>query len=159
MVQSLSPFGRLPGWTLRSFIVKAGDDLRKEVLAQQLIEYCQRIFQQEGVDIYLRPYQIVNTGHQSGLVEFLEGAMSIDRIKKLKPDKSMTLPEYFNLHFGDSYSFIYAKAVQNFVRSLAGYSLITYLAQVRDRHNANLLIDSDGHLVHIDYGFIFGGTS
>lgn len=157
MVQSLSPFGRLPGWTLRSFIVKAGDDLRKEVLAQQLIEYCQRIFQQEGVDIYLRPYQIVNTGHQSGLVEFLEGAMSIDRIKKLKPDKSMTLPEYFNLHFGDSYSFIYAKAVQNFVRSLAGYSLITYLAQVRDRHNANLLIDSDGHLVHIDYGFIFGG--
>lgn len=158
MVQSMSPFGQLPGWTLRSFIVKAGDDLRKEVLAMQIIEYCQKIFAQEGIDIFLRPYQILNTGHMSGLVEFVEGAMSIDRIKKLRPDKAMSLPEYFTLHFGDSYSFIYAKAVHNFVRSLAGYSLITYLAQVRDRHNANLLIDSDGHLVHIDFGFIFGDS-
>jgi hypothetical protein len=158
LVQAMSPFGHLPGWTLRSFIVKAGDDLRKEVLAMQLIAYCQQIFQQEGVDIFLRPYQILNTGHMSGLVEFVEGAMSIDRIKKLKPDKSMTLAEYFSLHFGDSYSFIYAKAIQNFVRSLAGYSLITYLAQVRDRHNANLLIDNEGHMVHIDFGFIFGDS-
>jgi hypothetical protein len=157
LIQSLSPFGKLPGWTLRSFIVKSGDDLSKEILAIQIIEYCVKIFQQEGIDIYLRPYQIVNTGFQAGLVEFLEGAISIDRIKKLKPNKSMTLPEYFSLHFGDSYSFIYAKAIQNFVKSLVGYSLMTYLAQVRDRHNANLLIDQEGHIVHIDYGFIFGG--
>ncbi len=37
LVQSMSAFGHLPGWTLKSFIVKAGDDLRKEVLAMQLI--------------------------------------------------------------------------------------------------------------------------
>jgi phosphatidylinositol kinase/protein kinase (PI-3 family) len=46
--------------------VKAGDDLRKEVLAMQLIEYCQHVFGMEGLDISLRPYQIVSTGQQSG---------------------------------------------------------------------------------------------
>ena len=56
----------MSGWTVTSFIVKAGDDLRKEVLAMQLIEYCQHVFGIEGLDISLRPYQIVSTGQQSG---------------------------------------------------------------------------------------------
>jgi phosphatidylinositol kinase/protein kinase (PI-3 family) len=40
----------------------------------QLIEYCQKVFQLEGLDIYLRPYQIVSTGRDCGLVEFIENA-------------------------------------------------------------------------------------
>jgi phosphatidylinositol kinase/protein kinase (PI-3 family) len=70
-----------------------------------------------------------STGAQAGLMEYLEGAESVDKIHKTLP-RGMALKQYFELNFGESYSLFYAKAVKNFVRSLAGYSLLTYLVQV-----------------------------
>ena len=93
-------------------------------------------------------------------MEFLQGAESVDKIKKTlqaqaqaqalllqqqqqqqaafttsnpstPPAPLPTLKQYFELQFGESYSFFYAKAVKNFVKSLVGYSLLTYVVQVR----------------------------
>ena len=66
------------------------------------------------------------------------------------------LKDYFEFKFGPSYSPLYARAVDNFVKSLAGYSIATYVLQVKDRHNANILIDEAGHVIHIDFGYILG---
>lgn len=44
------------------------------------------------------------------------------------------------------------------MRSLAGYSIASYLMQIKDRHNGNLLIDDSGHIVHIDFGFILSNS-
>lgn len=159
-IRASSPFGHLPGWAVKSFIVKSGDDLRKELLAMQIIDICQHVFQVEGLDLRLQPYQIISTGHMAGLVEFLEGTMSLDRMKKSAANQApgaASLRNYFDFAFGQNFTPAHQKAVQCFVKSLAAYSLVTFLLQVRDRHNANLLIDSEGHIVHIDYGFILGG--
>ena len=109
-------------------------------MATQVIEMMDHIFQVEGLDIFIKPYQIISTGSMSGLVEFIMDAQSIDRIKKACPDVP-TLKEYFDYAYGPAYSVQHINAVQHFVKSLVGYSLLTYLLQVRDRHNANLLLD------------------
>ena len=36
--------------------------------------------------------------------------------------------------------------------------MFNYVFNVRDRHNGNILIDSKGHIIHIDYGYMFQNT-
>jgi phosphatidylinositol 4-kinase len=61
------------------------------------------------------------------------------------------LRTFYEKNFKDYY---FDEAQNNFVESLAGYSLFNYLFNVKDRHNGNILIDSEGHIVHIDFGFM-----
>ena len=52
----------------------------------------------------------------------------------------------------------FKQAREAFCQSLAGYSLVCYLLQIKDRHNGNIMIDIEGHIMHIDFGFLLSNA-
>jgi phosphatidylinositol kinase/protein kinase (PI-3 family) len=69
------------------------------------------------------------------------------------------LLDYFNELFGTSKkSKKRTQAIDNFCNSLAAYSLVCYILQIKDRHNGNILLDVEGHILHIDFGFLLSNA-
>ncbi|KAJ7273729.1 kinase-like domain-containing protein [Mycena haematopus] len=157
-----SPYGHLANWNCVSVIVKTGADLRQEQLATQLIREFQSIWEEENCACWVRYFRILITGASSGLVETITDAVSIHSIKKKEYARRLaegrlghvTLFDHFKSTYGDPSSAKFARAQRNFATSLAGYSVVTYLLQIKDRHNGNILLDREGRLVHIDFGFM-----
>uniref|UniRef100_A0A182FF70 Phosphatidylinositol 4-kinase beta n=1 Tax=Anopheles albimanus TaxID=7167 RepID=A0A182FF70_ANOAL len=150
-IRESSPYGHLQNWRLLSAIVKCGDDLRQELMATQLLQMFKLIWDEEKVDLWVRPYRIVCLSNDSGLIETIVNTVSLHQIKK---NSNKSLKDYFIDEYGEIETEAFQRAQRNFMQSCAAYCLISYLLQVKDRHNGNILLHSDGHLIHIDFGFI-----
>ncbi|ETN23356.1 hypothetical protein PPTG_21000 [Phytophthora nicotianae INRA-310] len=154
-IQSESPMGKLPGWDLFSVIVKTNDDLRQEVFTMQLIHKLKSIFEFEAPHLWLRTYRIVATGANIGLLETITDACSLDHLKKTFPGGN--LADYFRSVYGsDTLSSEFIAAQRRFIESMAAYSIVSYVLLLKDRHNGNILLSSEGRVIHIDFGFILG---
>ncbi|KDO24207.1 hypothetical protein SPRG_10636 [Saprolegnia parasitica CBS 223.65] len=153
-IQAASPDGHRPGWNLVSVISKSNDDMRQEVFALQLIAKFRDIFAAASLPLWLRSYRIVSTGNSTGLIETINDAQSLDALKKQKNYKSLRV--HFERTYGDPSSVGFRTAQRNFVQSLAAYSLVCFILQIKDRHNGNILLDTQGRLIHIDFGFLLG---
>lgn len=129
-IRESSPYGHLPGWRLMAAIVKCGDDLRQELMAYQFLHTLQSIWEQEHVPLWIRPYKILVTSAEAGLIEPILNTVSLHQVKK---HCRMSLLEYFTQEYGPRSSEEFLNAQKNFVRSCAGYSIVSYLIQVKDR--------------------------
>ena len=114
---------------------------------------------------FLRPYTIMCVGGDAGIVECLPDVKSVNELKR-GVDGFTTLKNFFERAFAPSTplggqppqfrpdgmphssgAVSLEKARDNFLRSLVGYSVVCYILQIKDRHNANILMDREGHIM------------
>jgi len=151
-IRLASSSANLPNWDLVGLIVKANDDVRQETFVMQIIKLCGEIWKLEDVELNIKPYGIIGTGGSTGAIECVPNAMSIDALKQQRKEsnKETSLLSWFSSLEQPE------KKKENFVSSLAAYAIISHLLLIKDRHNGNILLDFDGNIVHIDFGFILG---
>lgn len=169
-IRKASEYGHYENWQLCSVIAKSGDDLRQEAFACQLIQAMANIWIKENVDVWVKKMKILITSANTGLVETITNAISIHSIKKALTKQMIedgdldekgqiaSLKDHFIRAYGNPNEFKFKKAQDNFAASLAAYSVIGYILQIKDRHNGNIMIDNEGHVVHIDFGFMLSNS-
>eukprot|EP00455_Lapot_gusevi_P000993 TRINITY_DN10404_c0_g1_i3.p1 TRINITY_DN10404_c0_g1~~TRINITY_DN10404_c0_g1_i3.p1 ORF type:complete len:237 (-),score=58.49 TRINITY_DN10404_c0_g1_i3:44-754(-) len=116
-----------------------------------LINLMDRLLKKVNLDLRLTPYRVLATSPSHGFVEFVPRSHQI----------SAVLNEYGRdigrfLQFHNPKPADLQLALDNFVKSCAGYCVITYLLGIGDRHLENLLLTETGHMFHIDFGYILG---
>uniref|UniRef100_K3WEW2 PI3K/PI4K catalytic domain-containing protein n=1 Tax=Globisporangium ultimum (strain ATCC 200006 / CBS 805.95 / DAOM BR144) TaxID=431595 RepID=K3WEW2_GLOUD len=160
-IRTQSRFAQYPGWSVLPVIAKSFDDMRQEVFVLQGLKLCQLIFQKHNLNLWLRYYSIVCAGKDCGLLEVITDAQSLDALKK-KAGANRSFLQIFqeacgrNPITGQIDPIKLEEARQNFIVSMAAYSLFSYVFLIKDRHNGNILLDTEGHIVHIDFGFVLG---
>ena len=176
-----SPFSHIPSYHIIPMLHKPGD-LRQEKFALQLIGILKDIFEEEGVGESLfegglasgltvyeiiccsgngrvpewltqhpelfEDLEIVGNGRQHGLIELCVDTISVHKATEVYGS--------FNKGFAHLFGTQINAAHYKFLFSLVSYSIATWLFNIKDRHNSNILLHKPtGQLIHIDFGFFF----
>ena len=118
-------------------IFKFGDDLRQDQLILQTITLMDRILKQENLDLKLTPYRVLASSASHGFVQYIESS-SVAEILQAESSIQSYFRKY-NPSETAPYG-IHPEVMDTYVKSCAGYCVVTYLLGVGDRHLDNLLL-------------------
>ncbi|CAG8433683.1 11263_t:CDS:10 [Ambispora gerdemannii] len=142
--------------SLVKVIFKTGDDLRQDQLVIQIITLMDKLLRKENLDLKLKPYKVLATSSDHGLMQFIPSSS----LANILSEYNGSLLLYLKAHHPDEKALatygVNPEVMDTYVKSCAGYCVITYLLGVGDRHLDNLLLSPEGHVFHVDFGFILG---
>ncbi|KAI1240254.1 hypothetical protein IHE44_0011713 [Lamprotornis superbus] len=112
-----------------------------------------KLLRKENLDLKLTPYKVLATSTKHGFMQFIP---SVPVAEVLATEE--TIQNFFRKHAPSETGphGISAEVMDTYVKSCAGYCVITYILGVGDRHLDNLLLTKTGKLFHIDFGYILG---
>eukprot|EP01052_Picozoa_sp_SAG31_P000478 SAG31_NODE_14_length_37953_cov_109.719660_12_plen_850_part_00 len=152
-----------------TIMFKDGDDLRQDGLVLQSFKLMQQLWEAAGLSIPMAVYRTIDFGGDVGMIEVVPDCLpiskiSVDQRKLGRQSISSNISAVYNKASLTNWlkdqaelkGIHYEKMVDNFTRSCAGYCVASYVIGIGDRHNDNILLCRDGHLVHIDFGWILG---
>lgn len=105
-------------------IFKHGDDLRQDQLILQMITLMDKLLRRENLDLKLTPYKVLATSSRHGFLQFIE---SVTVAEALATEGSIqNFFRKYNPCEGAPYG-IKPETMDTYIRSCAGYCVITYL--------------------------------
>ncbi|EJK67865.1 hypothetical protein THAOC_11036, partial [Thalassiosira oceanica] len=145
-------------------MVKTGDDLRQDQLVIMMIRLMDRLLKRSALDLCLRPYSILAMPDDSGLMEFVNDSVPVSQV--LASHSGNSILSYFRSVApspggddggggGGGSRGVRPEVLQAYVRSCAGYCVLTYLLGVGDRHLDNIMIQPTGNFFHIGECLLF----
>ena len=152
LMSSMSSSTYVPSLTKEyDIIYKHGDDLRHDQLMMLLIRLIDRELQRHNLDLNFVSYDVLPFSINDGIMTCITKTMAIEDIRR---KKTMSLSAYLRKYNPSDEE--YERALETYAKSCAGNCVLNMVLGWGDRHAANLLVAQDGHLVHIDFGFILG---
>uniref|UniRef100_A0A4W5JEM0 Phosphatidylinositol 3-kinase catalytic subunit type 3 n=1 Tax=Hucho hucho TaxID=62062 RepID=A0A4W5JEM0_9TELE len=127
-------------------IFKHGDDLRQDQLILQIISLMDKLLRKENLDLKLTPYKVLATSTKHGFMQFVQ---SVPVAEVLAAEGN--IQSFFRKHApSDKGPYgISSEVMDTYVKSCAGYCVITYILGVGDRHLDNLLLTKTGESIGI----------
>jgi Phosphatidylinositol kinase and protein kinases of the PI-3 kinase family len=137
----------------KKIIIKKDISLRKESIIACLITLLQhKLYQQaqrNRINIFdkIPTYQINMITKQIGVIEFVENSLTLRMIN----DLNLTLQNYV---IEKNPTETVETLKRRFLQSLAISSCISYILGLGDRHLDNIMVNDNGQIFHIDYGYL-----
>ena len=144
-------------------ILKKDNDYRQENFIVQILRIIDHLWLKNNLDLKLMTYKVFPIELDMGFVEYIYSTNlyniknssgvggTLDReiiIKHLRCTSSDDSSGAFELTFNEK--------TDNFIKSLAGYCVVTCVLGVANRVSKNLLIKNNGIFLHIDFYRILG---
>lgn len=161
-------------------LYKNGDDLRMDVLIMQIISLLDFLMKELSVDLRLTIYDVLAYSKNDGVMAFVGDSMTVHDIQK----KYSTIGKYFEelieqqvnpprktdthakkalFEDGNDQTLMQRKRdearreiIDNYIESMAGYCVLSYILGLGDRHLENVMITNKGKFWHLDFGYAMG---
>ncbi|KAK7367992.1 hypothetical protein VNO80_10014 [Phaseolus coccineus] len=112
-------------------IFKKGDDIRQDQLVVQMVSLMDRLLKLENLDLLLTPYKVLATGQDEGMLEFIPSRS----LAQILSEHRSIISYLQKFHPDDHGPFgITATCLETFIKSCAGYSVITYILGIGDSY-------------------------
>jgi phosphatidylinositol 3-kinase len=95
-----------------------------------------------------------NQPNNSGLVEFVDPSIPVSQVLSNNNNSILTFFQKVAPQEGARHS-VKPEVLQTYIRSVAGYCVLTYVLGVGDRHLDNIMIQPSGHFFHIGKSFAY----